>query len=74
MQYQDIGSGGMWEKEGRNGGKYLSWEATFTYNGHPITAKGVAFKNDRKEGNQPDYRIKVNDAYPAKPKEKGGQL
>jgi hypothetical protein len=65
---EPIGRGGIWVKEGKKG-KYLSWEATFAYNGHQVTAKGVAFKNDNKQGNQPDYTMKVNDAMPAKSRE-----
>lgn len=63
-----IGSGGLWIKEGKKG-KYLSFEMTFGYNGHQVTARGVAFKNEKKEGKQPDYKIKINDAFPAKAKE-----
>ena len=66
--FPEIGRGGIWIKEGKKS-KFLSWEATFQYNGHEVTARGVAFKNDHKEGNQPDYRIKVSDAFPAKPRE-----
>jgi hypothetical protein len=68
--YSEIGRGGLWIKEGKRG-KFLSWEATFQYNGHEVTARGVAFKNERKGGNQPDYNMRVSDAFPAKPKEKG---
>ena len=66
--FKEIGDGGIWIKEGRKG-KFLSWKITFLYNGHQVTANGVAFKNEKKEGQQPDYRMKVSDAFPAKPRE-----
>jgi uncharacterized protein (DUF736 family) len=56
-----IGNGGIWIKDGKNGKKYLSWSMTFPVNANvPIVVHGVAFKNEKKEGNQPDYRIIVN--------------
>ena len=60
-----IGKGGIWVKDGKKG-KFFSWSCTFSYNGHEVTARGVAFRNDKKEGQQPDYRMLVNDAAPAK--------
>jgi hypothetical protein len=63
-----IGKGGMWVNEGKKG-KFFSWTCTFSYNGHQVTTKGVAFRNDRKEGKQPDYNMIVNDAAPTKAKE-----
>ncbi len=56
-----IGNGGIWVKEGKNGKKYLSWSMEFPVNANvPIVVHGVAFKNEKKEGNQPDYKIIVN--------------
>jgi hypothetical protein len=66
--FEPIGEGAFWVKEGKKG-KYLSWEMTFSYNGHLVTTRGVAFKNEFKEGNKPDWKIKVNDAFPAKSRE-----
>jgi hypothetical protein len=64
-----IGDGGVWLKDGKKG-KYLSWSITLTHNGYPITVRGVAFKNTKKErDSQPDYRMIVNDSAPAKAKE-----
>ena len=51
-----IGKGGIWVKDGKKG-KFFSWSCTFSYNGHEVTARGVAFRNDKKEGQQPDYRM-----------------
>lgn len=69
MQYQNIGTGGIWEKNGKKG-RFFSLELNFTYNGHPVTARGLAFKNRHKENTrQPDYGIVVTDAYPAKAKD-----
>lgn len=69
-QYPKVGEGGLWIKEGKKG-KFFSWKITFAYSGHQITARGRAFKNERKEGNQsdylmPDYLMKVMDAFPSK--------
>lgn len=71
---EPIGQGGIWVKEGKSG-KFLSWKITFAYNGHQVDVTGLAFKNEKQEGQQPNYRIKVLDAYPSKSKEmKTGQL
>jgi hypothetical protein len=71
---EPIGQGGLWLKEGKKG-KFFSGEMTFQYNGHPVTARVIIFRNTRKqEGTkQPDYSIKITDAFPAKPKDNGGQ-
>ena len=70
---EPVGQGGLWLKEGKKG-KFFSGEMTFSYNGHPITARVIIFRNTRKqEGTkQPDYSIKVTEAFPARPKENGG--
>ena len=65
-----IGQGGLWLKEGKKG-KFFSGEMTFSYNGHEVTAKVLIFRNERKTGQQPDYVVKVIDAFPAKPKDNG---
>ena len=64
-----IGKGGAWINEFKSGkGKFMAGEMTFQYNGHSVTVKFVAFKNEKKEGKQPDYNLIVNDAFPAKEK------
>jgi hypothetical protein len=70
---EPIGAGGLWLKEGKKG-KFFSGQMTFGYNGHQVTATVIIFRNTRKqEGTkQPDYSIKVTDAFPTKPKENGG--
>ncbi len=56
-----IGNGGIWAKEGKSGKKYLFWSMEFPVNANvPIVVYGVAFKNEKKEDNQPDYKIIVN--------------
>ncbi len=59
---KSIGQGGGWVKDLKSGkGKYLTWSITFPVSGNvPIVVSGVAFKNEKKEGNQPDYRFLVN--------------
>ncbi len=68
--YKNIGSGGLWIKEGKNG-KYLSGALNFDYLGRRMEVSFVAFKNEKRENDkQPNYRIKVNDFKDAtKPKE-----
>jgi hypothetical protein len=60
-----VGKGAIWEKETRNG-KILSGVMDFQYNGHLVTAKFIAFKNQgKKESNrQPDWNIFVEDSFP----------
>ena len=48
-------NGGIWVKEGKNGGKYLSIQ--IVENG--IKKNYVAFENENKVGNQPDYTIRT---------------
>jgi hypothetical protein len=68
-QNERVGTGAMWEKEGRNG-VFMSGKMDFVYNLHPITAKFIAFKNTRKEkgSKQPDWNIFVDDAFPSVPR------
>lgn len=66
---EPIGKGGAWLNQSKAGKKYLAGEMTFQYNGHSVTVKFAAFRNDKKEGKQPDYNILVNDAFPAKEKQ-----
>ncbi len=67
--YKEIGSGGIWIKEGKRG-KYLSGSLHFDMMGRRIEVSFVAFKNEKVEGKQPLYRIKVNDFKdPTQPKE-----
>lgn len=55
MGEQSIGA--LWIQEGKNG-KYLSGKITI----NDVTTAIVMFKNDRKEGRQPDYRIYIQKA------------
>ena len=67
--YNDpIGKGGAWIKEGKKG-KFMSGQMTFSYNGHSVTTTFLAFRNEKKTGQQPDYNILVTDSFPAKEKE-----
>lgn len=72
--YNDpVGKGGLWLNESKSGTKYMAGEITFQYNLHEVTCKIAIFKNNKKEGKQPDYNVIVNDSFPAKvrePKEK----
>ena len=49
--------GGMWIKKSEKGNEYLS--GSIVINGEKIYF--VAFKNDKKEGNQPDYNLKLSE-------------
>jgi len=68
---ETIGQGGAWIHTSKKGTKYMSGIMNFLYNGHSVEAKFLIFKNNKKEENskQPDYVIKVTDAFPAKAKE-----
>jgi hypothetical protein len=65
-----VGRGAIWEKETRNG-KMLSGVMDFQYNGHLVTAKFIAFKNQgKKEGERkPDWNIFVEDSFPTNGRE-----
>lgn len=67
---EPVGQGGIWIKESKNGKKFLSWSIEFAGpGGPPLKVQGVAFKNEKKEGNQPSYKILVNSCDPAPAKE-----
>ncbi len=71
-QYPEpVGEGALWIKTSKVGNRYLSGEATFLYNGHSVTTRLTIMQNTKKQegSKQPDYKIWVNDAHPAKPKE-----
>ena len=72
-RYESIGKGGIWINTSKNGVKYMAGEITFSYNGHEVTTKFVAFKAKEKTGRQPDYVVTVNDAAPAKAREPKSQ-
>jgi hypothetical protein len=67
--FKKIGNGGMWIKEGRNG-KFLSGKLAFDMMGRRIEVNFLGFKNNEKEGKQPDYKIVVSEYTDAtRPKE-----
>jgi len=69
MRADKIGAGGLWIKEGKNG-KFLSGSLHFDMMGRRIEVNFLSFKNDRKEGKQPDYNILVTEYKDAtRPKE-----
>lgn len=66
---EPAGFGAAWVREGEYG-KYFSLVIETTFNGHPIEIVGSMFKNTKKKKEkQPDYKIKINDCRPAKPRE-----
>lgn len=54
MSLKQIGS--LWQKEDKNGEKYLSGNLDLSVFG---SVKVAVFPNKKKEGNQPDYTIQL---------------